>query len=265
MSDDAPPSSAPWFPMRPLPAEGDAASLPRDEAKHATGSRRLSPGDEVVLFDGRGGVAVARLGSTRSRDGALAVTVGRRLECRPPVPAVTIATAVPKGDRWGTLLDMAGQLGAARIVPIDCERSVVRAGQVRRDRSERILVEACKQSRRPWCPELAASSTPVEIVREAARARAAVGTGSWIAVAHPGGAAMERLHHGIERCAAITVVVGPEGGFTEREVDACRAEGAAIASLGDSILRIETACVVALAILRSGGPAQEWSVPGSNR
>ncbi len=262
MNTISPPPGVPWFHMRTLPEAGAAAWLPRDEARHATGSKRLSPGDEIVLFDGCGGAAVSRLGADRSRDGSLAVTVERRLECE-PLPSVTVATAVPKGDRWSTLLDMLGQLGATRIVPLDCERSVVAAEQVRRERAERILVEACKQARRAWSPILAGPSTPLEVVRRALDPAAT--PGGRAALAHPGGAPLAALRDAGDPSAPMTILVGPEGGFTEREVDECRAAGATLASLGDGILRVETACVTALALWRCGRPAPKWSVPGSNR
>ncbi|MBM4112723.1 MAG: 16S rRNA (uracil(1498)-N(3))-methyltransferase [Phycisphaerae bacterium] len=257
MSHLAPPPGAPWFHMRPLPQAGARAWLARDEAKHATGSRRLSPGDEIVLCDGSGRVAVSRLGSERADDGSVAVTVERQLECEPPRPFVTLATAVPKGDRWSTLLDMAGQLGVDGILPLDCERSVVPTSSIRRDRAERILMESCKQAKRPACPQLLPPSTPLDAVRSG------VGRGSGVvAIAHPESEPLSRFVDD----SPLTILVGPEGGFTDREIAECGAAGAVLASLGTCILRIETACVAAIVRARwFSGERLKWSVPGSNR
>jgi len=232
-----------WFLVRPIPVVGAAALLSRDEARHATAARRLRPGDMVTLFDGRGARALARLGAKRATDGSLAVEVVQRVDVPRPVPAIVLGTAIPKGDRWSTLLDMAAQLGASRIVPLECERSVVRSASIKRDRAERILLEACKQSRRPWCPELAGAMTPEVLVRA---------TAGISLIAQPGGRTLSQLMAmpvAAGGAAEIALLIGPEGGFSDREVSACVAAGAHALALGEGILRVETACAAALAII----------------
>lgn len=237
--------AAPWFHSRLLPAPGEAGQLSREEARHASGSRRLVDGDAIVLFDGRGGIAHARIRLGARPCGALAIEVERIGSEPPPSPWVTIATAIPKGDHFRTLLDMIAQLGANAIVPLDCERSVVRGSSVRRDRAERILVEACKQSRQAWMPELRAPTTPREL---AAGASGDPVTRVW--AAHPGGGRMLDLPDG-PVTGAITIAIGPEGGFTEGELDAFRSAAVPLVSLGRSVLRVETACVAALSLIRA--------------
>jgi 16S rRNA (uracil1498-N3)-methyltransferase len=239
--------TAPWFFVDALPAAGLAWMLSREEAKHATGSKRLAPGDAVVLFDGRGRIARALLGShagaERGRDGAMPVVV-ERLETVERSDAagrrVHLASALPKGDRLATLVDMTTQLAVASFTPLRCERSVVAESEHRAERMRRIQIEACKQARCAWLPELRPEATPATIARVAPQ-------GSLL-VADPSGEPIAGFRATLP--AEVTVCIGPEGGFTPSEVDAFRAAGATFVSLGATILRTETAAVVALAELR---------------
>jgi 16S rRNA (uracil1498-N3)-methyltransferase len=151
---------SPWFFVSVLPDVGEAWPLSREEAKHALGARRLEAGDEVVLFDGRGGIAEGRIEGTRLRDGSVPVLVASRRSERWRGRAVHCATALPKGDRLATLVDMTAQLGVASLTPLRCERSVVGETANRAERIRRIQIEACKQARSAWLPELCEETTP---------------------------------------------------------------------------------------------------------
>lgn len=230
---------SPWFYVSALPDVGDAWPLPREEAKHALGARRLEVGDEVVLFDGRGGIAEGCLEGTRLRDGSVPVRVAARRSVPRGGRAVHLATALPKGDRLATLVDMTAQLGVASLTPLRCERSVVGETASRAERIRRIQVEACKQARAAWLPDLGEETTPGALAA-AHRGR--------LLVAHPGGARPREFAARLgDSC---TIAIGPEGGFTDAEVERLRVAGAVAIDLGPTILRIETAAVVAAALLR---------------
>lgn len=235
-------SAAPWFNRTPLPAVGERIALDREEARHATGSRRMAAGDTVVLVDGKGGVAEGQLVVPDARGSGVMVEVMARREIPAPTPSLLVGTAVPKGDRWSTLLDMAAQLGAATITPLECERSVIRGASVNRPRAERILLEGCKQARSAWAPRLMQAMTPAHF------AERAVAEGATLIVAHPGGRPLSAV---VPRDASrLALVIGPEGGFTDRECDAMTRSGGTLVSLGETILRIETAVAALLAALR---------------
>lgn len=201
--------AAPWFFVEALPSVGAQWPLPREEAKHATGAKRLAAGDSVVLFDGRGSVADATLGSERLRDGSVPVIVHALRSVARSAPIVHLATALPKGDRLGTLIDMVTQLGVVSVTPLRCERSVVGGSEARGDRMRRIMVEGCKQARVAWLPALHAERSPAELL-------ATPGAASLI-VLHPDG---EPLARATPVAGETLLLVGPEGGFSDREIDA---------------------------------------------
>lgn len=231
--------SIPWFHASPLPAPGACLTLDRDEAKHALGVRRLGAGDGVTVFDGRGGIAEATITGERSRDGGPVIRVTAvRCEERRGID-VSVGVAPPKGDRLSTMLDMLGQLGVSRVVPLATRHGVVDAGSINRPRAERILLEATKQSRGAWVTELGAAATVREFVA------ASVADGRDVLLAQPGGAVAE--------CDSgrAAIVVGPEGGFAPEEVAEAIAAGARSVDLGPAILRVETAAVALAARLRA--------------
>lgn len=234
--------ATPRFLLDTLPAAGGTAWLDRDEARHALGSRRLGEGDPVDLIDGRGGVAGAVIGRERDHLGNLQVLVREVRSLSRPSPALHLGTAVPKGDRLGTLLDAAGELAVESVTPLDCEHSVTPADRLSGERPMRILAEALKQSRGAWMTEIRPSATPEAF---AAAHRAA---GRVVAVLDPRGAPLATLAAGQ---ASIALLVGPEGGFSERELRAVQQVGARAASLGPTVLRIELAAAVACGAVRA--------------
>lgn len=221
---------------------GEVRALDPQEARHAVGARRLRDGDAIVLFDGRGNVATARL--MQRGEGAAIEAVHHE---PPPTPRVVVASAIPKGDRASTLIDMTTQLGLAAFVPLRCARSVAELTDALRVRLERIAVESCKQSRRAWVPPILDELSPVEAVRFALAAESAA------ILLDPTGPPLGTLESQRKR-SRISILVGPEGGFTDEERDAMIAAGAVTAALGEGILRIETAAVVGLALMRSERP-----------
>lgn len=236
-------TDGPWLHADPLPPAHGTHWLSRDEARHATGSRRLHPGDAVTLFDGRGGVVQGRLGESRRADGSLEVSAGQPQHVARAGRRVRIACAVPKGDRLATLLEALAPLGVAEVVPLRTERGVVPWSAHLAQRAHRICVECAKQSRSAWVPAL---TDPME-VGDAARAGAAAGTAL---IADRAGQALVSHMRAIAPDRAVTVLVGPEGGFTDAERTAAVAAGAVPVSLGPAVLRIELAASVAATLLR---------------
>ena len=228
----------PFFYSEQLADPGATLTLSGDEAHHATAVRRLRAGDVLCLFDGRGGLARATLTGITARGRALDLRIDERHTAPPPKPAIHLVCALPKGDRQGTLLDMTTQLGLTTFTPLVCERSAVQPGANSVERWRRICLEACKQSRRLYLPVVHSPATLQKIMAQKPAQAGAV----WIA--HPAADAMPVVDAVAQNALHdVTILIGPEGGFTENEIAQALAAGARSLSLGSAILRIETAAV----------------------
>jgi 16S rRNA (uracil1498-N3)-methyltransferase len=230
----------PRFLVASVPGPGERTTLDREEAKHALGVRRLGQGDNVTLFDGRGRVGQATI-EARAKDGAVPVRVASVENLDRPTPLIHLRSALPKGDRQSDLFDMAAQLGVASIGAIRCHRSVAVDPGGRDDRRRRILAEACKQARWPWIPELRPEVDLATVLSQATVA------GSAVVIAHPGPGG------NFPEADSVTLLIGPEGGFTDDELAEARGAGARTLDLGPSILRTELAAAVGIALLRRSG------------
>ncbi|GMR05738.1 MAG: 16S rRNA (uracil(1498)-N(3))-methyltransferase [Gammaproteobacteria bacterium] len=232
--------SMPTFYLEEGFIEDGLITLSGKEAWHALGVRRLNVEDPIRLIDGKGKVAQATVEQTEGRHSA-SLRVGEITCISPQVPDIILATAIAKGDRQSTMLDMATQLGISAWQPLLCQRSVSKVGKNSYERWQRICLEACKQSGSAWLPELLPAATPEDAAREACA------SGREVLLAHPIG---EELN----TASAVDklLLVGPEGGFTDEEVNKIIAAGAKKVSLGQNILRIETAAVSFLARFRFG-------------
>lgn len=227
---------------------GDTVELDGDEGRHAVVAKRLRVGEELVLTDGAGGGATCTVTSV-----ARASLVARVSEVatRPQeTPRVTVAQAIPKGERGELAVEMLTEVGVDVIVPWAAARSV---GIWRGDRAEKALArwrraarEAAKQARRTRFPEVAAPATTEGVAALLAAASVRVvlheaASGPLADVPIPGRA-------------EIVVVVGPEGGITDEELAAFAAVGAEPLRMGSSVLRTSTAGVAAVAALLSRTP-----------
>ena len=216
---------------------GSEVTLAGGEVRHVK-AQRLKPGDALALFDGRGNVARGTIRSIARRE--IRITVTERRRDSPAIPCVDLYCAVPKGDRVATLLDMATQLGMCRFTPIRWARGVAEPGGSAADRWRRICLEACKQSRRTYVPELGATATLPDAI---AQARA---EHSRLLLAHPYDDKPSPSFPKLAKIERLALFVGPEGGLVAEELTLLRDAGADLLSLGDGILRIETAAIASI-------------------
>src|SRR5262245_7882502 len=209
------------------------------QAHHLLHVLRIGVGQIVALFDGSGFEASAEL--TGAANGVAELTV-RELRAANTETAVSLvlAAAVPRGDRFGWLIEKATELGVRRFVPLITERSIVTPGTGKLDKMRRTIVEASKQCGRSRLMEL---ESPVPWDEFVAREFAAVG--GW--VSHPNGESVDEL--ACPAAGSLVAAVGPEGGFTEAELQLAVQAGATLVSLGPRILRIETAAVALAAVV----------------
>lgn len=225
-----------------LPA-GDALVLSGPEGRHAARVRRVTPGEAVVVSDGRGGLAqctvAAMVGAT------VELSVDRRSVIERPDPRLVVVQALAKGERGELAVEMMTELGVDEVVPWSASRSVVRW---QGERGERSLVrlqatarEAAKQSRRAWVPAVTALS-------DTAGVEARLRTASAALVLHES-AVTPLTAVDLPAAGEIVIVVGPEGGISPAELELFRAAGGVPCRLGATVLRTSTAGAAALAVL----------------
>ena len=220
------------------PAEhpGDRLELHGDAAHRLRDVLRLRQGDALRVFDGVGHEREASVAEVSSGPrGSVVLQLGPPCEpaSEPPVP-ITLVCALPRGNRGDWLVEKATELGVAAIVPLDAQRSVLRAGEGRLDRWRRIATEAAEQCGRAVVPTLAG----------------AVPDDALVLVADP--SALRSVGEAIERAghpSAVALDVGPEGGWADEERVAFREEGVQFVGLGPRTLRVETAALLGLAMV----------------
>ncbi len=228
----------------PAPPVDGLATLEGNEARHLIRVRRVTVGEMIELFDGRGSAFRAQV-SSLARDQAILRILETTREDQAPRFSITLVTAVPKGDRFDWLVEKATELGVDRLIPLVTERSVVDPRSAKLDRLRRVIVEASKQSRRNRLMDLEPPTTWDSLVEAALH--------SIRLIAHPGGPGIVSagLRPGVD---SAILAIGPEGGFSEGEVDRGVEAGWRPVGLGSTILRIETAalagCSTILALSR---------------
>jgi 16S rRNA (uracil1498-N3)-methyltransferase len=216
-------------------------TLVGEEARHAVAVRRIRVGEEISITNGQGLIATCDVVSIANKPPSLDLSI-RELKANPAPRTVHLAAAMPKGDRQRVLLDMVTQVGISEFTPLLCERSVSRENEKAQERWQRICLEAMKQSRRAWLPNINPSVDLTSFIDSLPKDRV-------LCCASAEGQDILGMTS-IESEVGIAIVVGPEGGFTENEIGYLQKAGALEFNLGDGILRTETAAVVAAALIR---------------
>jgi 16S rRNA (uracil1498-N3)-methyltransferase len=213
--------------------------LGAEEARHLSRVCRLGVGDTVEIFDGEGHATKALVVKVESHGVELTPLSPPLPERLGPFP-LTLASAVPKGDRFDWLVEKATELGVERLIPIVTERSVVEPGDSKLARLRKSIIEASKQCRRDR----------LMILDPPMRWDQFVGLypQSLRFLADPQGIAPSRWPT-IPPGEPVILAVGPEGGFTPSEQQAGNLAGWLTVSLGTHILRIETAGLAGCAAL----------------
>jgi len=203
---------------------------------------RLQPGDALTLFDGSGGQWAGVIHAISRREVRVRTLHFEAAE-RELARTVMLAVGMPANERMDALIEKATELGAARIQPLVCERSVLRVAGERALRKathwRAVAVAACEQCGRNRVPELA---EPIKLeawlhtLEGRAGARWLLSTGD--ALPWP---------PAVRDASEVIVLSGPEGGFTAAEEAAARAAGFVGHSLGPRVLRADTAPLAALA------------------
>lgn len=220
------------------PITGGEASVVDAEAHHLAHVMRVKVGAEVTLFDGSGREFTAQVTKVGRSDVKCAITTSAVVD-RELKRTITLASALPKGDRQKWLIEKATELGVRRFVPLRTHRAVVQPDEGATARLRRAVIEASKQCRRNVLMEIAPAADVASYVRAADTAALRI-----LGKPESPRSLTELAREPLAPAREIVLLVGPEGGFTPEEEAAALAAGWEGINLGPRILRIETAAAL---------------------
>jgi 16S rRNA (uracil1498-N3)-methyltransferase len=223
---------------------GQTAELTGDEARHLATVMRLSVGQQITLFDGSGAEFLASV-TNITRQSVRCDIVERRDISRELPFSLSLAVALPKGERQKWLVEKATELGVTSLIPLITERGVAQPVEAAIQRLRRGVIEASKQCGRNRLMEIAEPRRAAEFFADKANVGMRL-------IAHPVGQELSSIQ--FPRHADLIAAIGPEGGFTDTEVAAASAAGWQSVSLGGRILRVETAAIAIAAWAASAHP-----------
>jgi 16S rRNA (uracil1498-N3)-methyltransferase len=234
-----------------LPDAGALAVVEGDEGFHASTVRRMRVGEELDLSDGAGTLAHCVIEDAVK--GRLSARVLSVAFVPAPAPSVTVVQALPKAERSELAIELATEAGADAFVAWQSERCVARwdgAAKIEKGlrRWSSVARSAARQSRRPWVPPVSGPVSTDELLSSL--------TGLTL-VLHESATVLLR-DIPVAQADSVNLIVGPEGGISETEIERLTAAGAMAVRLGPSVLRTSTAAAVALGAL--GVLTGRWQV-----
>ena len=224
---------------------GASVRLAAEDAKHAAQVMRMQPGETFYAIDEAGCRFLAELAEVSKAE--CTALLHEKLSDNEPDVKITVYQGLPKADKMELVVQKLTELGAARLVPVKMERCVVKLdekdGKKRQDRLQKIAREAAKQCKRGGCLEVSEPKTWKQL-HEEFKTHDLFMT-PW---ENADGFGMKAAHEQFPDAKSIGIVVGPEGGMSENEVQALEQLGAKTVTLGPRILRTETAAIAAAAM-----------------
>lgn len=228
-------------------------------ARHVLKVLRMKPGQTLTLFDGRGGEFPATIIAGGRDTLELEVAAETPLSRESPLHT-RLAIAIPRGERMDIVVQKATELGVSMISPILTDRSVVRLKGPRAENRRRhwtsVAASACEQCGRNTLPQLEAAQSFTALVLSLGE----ISQSELRLMPEP--TAKKSLPGVQQSIRSVTMLVGPEGGFTQAELDAAREGGFQALDLGPRILRSETAAIGLLTLAQWAWGDMQRSEPG---
>ncbi|MDB6056399.1 MAG: rsmE [Verrucomicrobiales bacterium] len=229
-----------------IPSTASTVSLAGDEAHHAVHVLRVRKGERVSLLNGKGDEFLCDVVEPSKK--SLQLTVVEVQRSPAPLSSITLIQGIPKGKIIESFIQKATELGVSRVVPLLSERVVTHldndSAEDKREKWQRVAIEACKQCGQRWLPKIDAPITTKDFLARAEKFGFAV-VGS-----------LERDARHLREYFAeqkspntVAVWIGPEGDFSPAEYAAIRQSGAHPITFGPLVLRSETAATYALSIV----------------
>lgn len=217
------------------------------DAHHIARSLRMAEGDEAVVCDGEGKEYRCTLSRIRD-DECICDIVEEMNSSAEPMVSITLYMAYPKGDKLETIIQKSVELGVSKIVPFESQRCIKRPkaekAEKQNARLARIAEEAAKQCGRAKIPTVTSPLSYSAMLEEARCANL-----NLLCYENEEGLTIKDIIKDKKRPSTISVIVGSEGGFSPEEVEKAKSSGCISVSLGNRILRCETAPLFALSVL----------------
>ncbi len=237
--------------VTPPTAEPAELTLSPDESHHLVAVNRARVGDTVVAFDGRGAEWICELASDRKNAAVLKVRFKQKL--KPLAYEITLGQALPKGPGMDAIVRKATEIGAARIAPLESERTQVHLDGDRSDKKiekwQTAALEAAKQCGNAFVPEVLPVQKADIFINGAKGYDLKL-----IASLQPGAKSLKTVLQAFRTAQnraprKVLWLIGPEGDFTPAELSMAQSAGFEPITLGPLVLRCETAAVYALSVL----------------
>ncbi len=221
---------------------GATVILEEAPSRHLSKVLRMTPGRELVVFNGTGGEYPASITEVSKKSVSVHLERFEDLDRESPLD-LELAIGLSRGDRMDWVIQKATELGATRITPLFTERTEVKLKGDRLDKKwdhwRQVMISACEQCQRNRLPALPEPQS----------------MGDWLAANHDSGARRFVLHHrdskGLpaqEALTRVSLLVGPEGGLSDEEIAQARAAGCEPLTLGPRVMRTETAPIAAISL-----------------
>lgn len=235
------------FLVPPNSREGDIVTLDNSGARHLRDVLRARIGEKIRLFDGNGALYRGEVRSVSKKE--VSVLVGLRLSTEAARNPFLFAQAILKGDKMELVLQKTAELGVSAFLPFVSSRTIPKIDpkKDRTSRWQKIAQEASKQCGRATHMVVEAPVTFETLVDK-------TGAGVKIVFWEESRESLRRFFEGVElrnsRQGSIVVLIGPEGGFSEDEIDLAVRHGFSALSLGPLVLRAETAAIAAMSLIQ---------------
>ena len=239
----------PRFYIKPESWDPNHLVLKGDEFHHCVNVLRLETGNQIVIFNGNGEEITSTIQSI-SKD-EVKLIIHKKTQSERPKTRICIGQAVPKGKNMDLIIEKSTELGTAEIYPIISERTIIRLNEKeslkKREKWQRVAIEACKQSGQNWLPTVNQPQNLMSLFEST------VGEFDLIVIAslQDDSQHFKKILSEFQgdRLNSVLILIGPEGDYTPSEIKFAVDSGSKPMSLGPITLRSETAAIYSLSII----------------
>lgn len=229
------------FYVHPTLINEDSATITGSEQHHLRNVLRIELGDTIRIIDGKGSVFLAKVHRVNT-ESTEAQIISREFY-KKETPCLTLFQGIPKHEKMELILQKTTELGVTQIIPMFTERSLQKPSDNRYERWRKVIISATKQCKRAWLPELSDTQKFEDCLNMLPTFER-----SLICWENEKQQRIKMVLKDIPKVESIALLVGPEGGFTDKEVNAAIKNGCIPVTINSNILRTETAAIAGITI-----------------